>query len=79
MKRNEGTADRILRALAAVAAVATAAAVGGGTALGVTLLVVAVVLGVTAATGFCPLYRLLGLSTLRSSKTEAHREPVRAS
>ncbi len=63
MTRNEGTLDRVLRLVLAVAALAGALAAGPGTVAGVVLLVVAAVLALTAATGFCPLYRLVGLST----------------
>lgn len=65
MQRNEGTADRVIRFVAAVAAVIVAVIVGAGTAPGIGLLVVAAVLLVTAATGFCPLYRVLGVTTCR--------------
>ena len=40
-----------------------ALAVGAGTTLGIILIVLAAILLVTAAVGFCPLYRLLGLRT----------------
>ena len=42
-------------------------AVGAGSVLGIVLLVLAAVLLVTAAVGFCPLYRLLGLRTASSA------------
>jgi hypothetical protein len=63
MKTNEGTIDRIIRAVAGVAALLGAFAVGTGTVGFVLLLVVAAVLLVTAAVGFCPLYRVFGIST----------------
>lgn len=63
MKTNEGTIDRIIRAVAGVAALLGAFAVGTGTVGFVLLLVVAAVLLVTAAVGFCPLYRVFGVST----------------
>jgi hypothetical protein len=71
MKRNEGTLDRVLRAVLAVAAVIGAAAVGFTTAGGIALLVAAAILGVTAVAGFCPLYAVFGLSTcpVRSSSS----------
>lgn len=65
MSHNEGSTDRILRVVLALAAVVAGVTVGGGTAVGIVLLVVAGVLLVTAATGFCPLYRVLGISTCR--------------
>ena len=78
MKRNEGTLDRIIRGIAAVAAVIVAAAIGFGTVAGVILLVVAAILAVTAVTGFCPLYRVFGLSTYRPTPAAAPaREQIR--
>ena len=63
MRTNEGTTDRILRAAAGVVAVVIALMTGLGSVGGILMLVVAAILLVTAATGFCPLYRVLGLST----------------
>jgi uncharacterized membrane protein len=63
MKRNESTTDRIIRAVAGLAVGAGALAVGIGSVLGIGLLVIGAVLLVTAATGFCPIYRALGMST----------------
>ena len=65
MTTSEGTADRSIRVALAVAAVVGAVLVGASTVLGIVLLVVAGVLLLTAATGFCPLYRVLGISTCR--------------
>lgn len=63
MKKNEGTIDRAVRAVVAVAALAGALAVGIGSVGGIVLLAVAVIMAGTAAVGFCPLYRLVGVST----------------
>lgn len=66
MGRNEGTADRVVRGLVvAPIALIAAVAVGLGTVAGVVLAVVGVVMALTAAVGFCPLYRLVGVSTCR--------------
>lgn len=68
MTTNESTIDRIIRAVAAVAAVVAivvAVVAGPGSVLGIVLLVVAAVLLVTAAVGFCPLYRVFGMSTCK--------------
>lgn len=66
MGRNEGTADRVVRGLVvAPIALIAAVAVGLGTVAGVVLAVVGVVMALTAAVGFCPLYRLVGISTCR--------------
>jgi hypothetical protein len=73
---NVGRTDRIIRtALVAPAAIAIAVVIGLGTVGGVVALVVAVVMLGTAAVGFCPLYRLLGLNSCpvasRSSTTRS--------
>ncbi len=60
MKKNEGTTDRVIRAVAGILGLAVAAALGGGWWI---LGAVGAVLLVTAATGFCGLYTLLGVST----------------
>lgn len=63
MMRNEGTADRWLRLVAAALGWWLAASVGYATAGGIIVLVVAGILVVTALTGYCPLYALLRIST----------------
>jgi Na+/H+ antiporter NhaD/arsenite permease-like protein len=63
MTKNEGSGDRVVRFLIAIGAAVAAFAVGVGSVAGVVLLLVAVIMLVTAAVGFCPLYRLFGLST----------------
>jgi phosphate/sulfate permease len=65
MNHNEGSADRIIRVVLAAAAIVAAFALGASSVVGIVLFVVAGVLLVTAATGFCPLYRVLGVSTCR--------------
>ena len=73
MSRNESNLDRILRIAAAVVAVIVAIAVGASSLPGVVMFVVAGILLVTAAVGFCPLYRLLGISTDKSApKVSTH-------
>jgi len=63
MSTNESGVDRIIRVVIAIAAVVGAFAVGPSSVLGIILFVVAAIMLVTAAVGFCPLYRLFGLST----------------
>jgi uncharacterized membrane protein len=65
MTRNESTIDRAIRAIIGIGAIAVAFAVGAGSLLGIVLFVVAAIMLVTAAVGFCPLYRVLGISTCR--------------
>lgn len=68
MKTNESSTDRIIRAIVGVAALVGALVVGIGSIGGIVLLVLGAVLVVTAAVGFCPLYRVLGLSTVPTEK-----------
>ena len=65
MERNESGVDRIIRVVIAIAAVVGAAAVGFGSWGAWLLLAVAAIMLVTAAVGFCPLYRIFGISTRR--------------
>ncbi len=70
-KRNEGTLDRIVR-LAVGAVLLPAGLLGLGALQGSPIGLVAVGLGaiglVTAVTGFCPTYVLLGISTVGAEK-----------
>jgi hypothetical protein len=65
MKLNESNVDRIIRAVAGIVLLY----LGFGGVLGGTLAIVADVLGVvllvTSAIGFCPLYAVFKLSTLK--------------
>jgi uncharacterized membrane protein len=63
MQTNEGNIDRIVRLVIAAAAIALAAVVGFGSVAGIVAVVVAVIMVATAATGFCPLYAVFGVST----------------
>ncbi|MGM0617752.1 MAG: YgaP family membrane protein [Actinomycetota bacterium] len=65
MERNEAGVDRVVRGVVAVAAAVAAFAVGPTSGAGIALVAVAVVMAATAASGFCPLYRLFGISTCR--------------
>ena len=66
MTKNEGTIDRLFRGVVvAPVALILAFVVGIGSIAGVLLVAVAVIMAVTAAVGFCPLYRLLGFSSDR--------------
>ena len=71
MTKNEGNLDRLARGVFAIIALILAFVVGIGSVAGVILAVVAVVMAVTAVVGFCPLYRLIGLSSERHAS--AHR------
>ncbi len=63
MNANVSTLDRIIRLAVAVVATIAAFSVGASSLLGIVLLLVAVIMVVTAVMGFCPLYRLLRIST----------------
>ncbi len=63
MTANVGSTDKIVRLVLAVVAFGFAFVTGIGTALGIVLVVVGLVFAATAFTGFCPIYRVLGMST----------------
>ena len=63
MTANVGRTDKIVRLVLALVAFGFALVAGIGTALGIVLLLVGVVLAATAFSGFCPIYRVLGMST----------------
>lgn len=68
MKKNMGSADRIIRIiLAAVLGGLYLGNVVTGT-LGIILMVVAVVFLLTSMVSFCPLYTLFGMSTCPAKK-----------
>ena len=68
MKKNMGTADRIIRViLTAVIAVLYFTQVISGT-LGIVLLIVAGIFLLTGIISFCPLYALFGLKTCASKE-----------
>lgn len=63
MKKNMGTTDRAVRGVVMVGAVVASGMIEFSTAGGIVLLAVAVMMALTAASGYCPLYRLLGVET----------------
>lgn len=64
MTVNESNLDRLIRGGIAVAALGTGLAVGGVfNPVGVVLFGVAGVAALTAISGYCPLYSVLGIST----------------
>jgi hypothetical protein len=73
MFTNESALDRGLRAVAGLVLAIAAFALGTGTTMGIVLVVLAAILLVTAAVGFCPLYRLLGLRTNKKAEATAPR------
>jgi hypothetical protein len=71
MKKNEGKIDRIIRAGAGVALIGTGFAMGITKPRGILLIGTGTALCVTAATGFCTIYHLLGLSTCPVGSVES--------
>jgi hypothetical protein len=68
MKKNMGTIDRVLRTLfAVVVAVLYFTGSISGTAA-IILGILAIIMLVTSAVSFCPLYPLLGISTVKKEK-----------
>ena len=65
MPPKQPSTDRSTRLVSGTAAVFGAFAVGFGSVGGITLAVVGAVMLVTAAVGFCPLYRVFGISTCK--------------
>lgn len=68
MPRNEGTVDRVIRLLIAIGLAFWASQVGFGSTLGIVLTIVAVIVLFTAATGFCALYKLVGINTCPANR-----------
>ena len=62
---NESTGDRVVRAILGVLLLALGWFFTGGV-LRIVILVVAAVALITAATGFCLIYRIFGMSTKRA-------------
>ena len=64
MNKNVSNTDRIIRlVIAVVAAVLAFTVTSPGTVWGIILIIVAIAMVVTAAIGWCPIYRVFGLST----------------
>ena len=63
-KTNEGSADRIIRAIVGVVAIVLFF-MNQGTTLGWIALVVGVIALFTAATGWCAIYAVLGIKTCK--------------
>ena len=68
-KKNESAVDRIIRAIVGVVILAIGIyEVKSLAVLGIILIIVGAVLIITAITGFCLLYTLLGISTCTDCK-----------
>lgn len=71
MSQNMNEIDQGVRVVVAFALALLSLSLGFGTAAGIVLLVISGVLLVTAAAGFCPVYRLLHLTTRKPRVTGA--------
>ena len=63
MKTNESNVDRIIRFIIAIAALFGGMATSG--VWSIVLWVVSAIMLITALIGFCPLYRIFGISTCK--------------
>ena len=68
MKRNEGSTDRIIRVILGIVLIIIGWPVLGNSVFGVILDVIGIILMITALTGFCGIYRLLGISTVKTPR-----------
>lgn len=69
MKKTVGMKDKMLRVVIAAGAVVLAGVIGFSSLLGIVLILAAMVLLVTGASGYCPLYSALGIDTTEHNKT----------
>lgn len=77
MRKTVGTTDRVARVVVAAGSVVGSAVVGFASGWGIVLLVVAGILVVTGASGYCPLYSLLGIETTGSGAGSGGQGPIR--
>ena len=63
MKKTVGSADKVIRIILGLVLLIIAFAVSVGQILKVILIVIGIIALLTAITGLCPLYSLLGIST----------------
>jgi uncharacterized membrane protein HdeD (DUF308 family) len=68
MKPNEGTTDRLIRLIVGVVLIVIGWPVLGNNTLGIILDVVGVLLLISGITGFCTVYKILGINTIKMSK-----------
>ncbi|CAB5040712.1 MAG: DUF2892 domain-containing protein [Actinobacteria bacterium] len=65
MMKNESALDRSIRFVAGVVAFVLALFIGVWSGMGIVLMVIAVILLISAAAGFCPFYKILGIHSNR--------------
>ncbi|MCJ7496945.1 MAG: DUF2892 domain-containing protein [candidate division Zixibacteria bacterium] len=71
MKSNEGGADRLIRIIAGVVLFMLGWGILKNNLLGIIFDILGVILFVTGITGFCGLYKLLGISTKKEETPKA--------
>lgn len=71
MKSNEGGADRLIRIIAGVVLFMLGWGILKNNILGIIFDILGVILFVTGITGFCGLYKLLGISTKKEETPKA--------
>ena len=76
MRKTVGKTDRALRGVLAIGAVVGSGVVGFSSAWGIVLLVVAAIMVVSGASGYCPAYSLTGISTCGTDKPESGHSGV---
>jgi hypothetical protein len=69
---NVGTPDRIIRAIVGLSLIIVPVVAAWSTLALVTSAVIGVVLVVTAAIGFCPIYAAIGISSRRARRAGSH-------
>lgn len=74
MHKTVGKTDRALRGLLAIGAVVGSAVVGFSSGWGIVLLVVAAIMALTGASGYCPAYSLTGVNTCPADKPQVGDE-----
>jgi hypothetical protein len=68
MKPNEGITDRMIRLILGVGLIIIGWAVLKNNTLGIILDVIGVLLLITGITGFCTLYKIFGINTIKVPK-----------
>ncbi|HEX9911908.1 MAG TPA: DUF2892 domain-containing protein [candidate division Zixibacteria bacterium] len=71
MKSNEGGADRLIRIIAGVVLFMLGWGILKNNLLGIIFDILGIILFVTGITGFCGLYKLLGISTKKEETPKA--------
>lgn len=72
MKKTVGSSDKIVRGVIALVFLVVAGFAGFASAWGIVLVILAAILVVTAASGYCPFYSATGMSTVGEKDTHRH-------